>query len=382
MLIDNLRQTAKDLYEYFKNPLNKPHLIVDINEMRQQYKAPLDSWIVGVFYQYFRLRIIDIDIIISKLIDTDTLTDWIDHLIKFFQNGEWRSTSANTVFLLKCIQKLPGYTEQDGIEFSSNKSMMIRLNKLLMEYAEKIREERRIDNMHLSNLTLVQILKNEFYDEKTKEICHRSINKLRSRGLITRVFDEFPFSIVSNDELTDLINKFNNLLIQITTYDEMILLCDEDRKNIIQLESQIIIMGCNYLLDSTGLVKQELLALLGWDNQFTSKEIVGLICAYVGKVNQLIMTSSKNLIDQHSNAFVSLCDLVNKNYSDWVIESLKKLGYVMPTKEEKLTYWATGMGLLISAATVSSYFFFRKYSLPTDCEVKSDTAQIKVVHSP
>lgn len=344
---DQLKYLAKECFDYFYDPLNKEDLILAINEMEIKYNEPINNPFYGIFYQYFRTRPFIIDALKKQIQYSNKPSDWMWELIDFFQQGAWTTTSANTYLMQNCLKKMSRLTKSSIENIFLNIYLLKQLNAYFIEYAHAALQE--------NNLNFLNILKNHFVDIYTKINYQAKFKKLYEHDLLTRAFDDLPFSIISDIETTRLQNRFKQLL-EIKINHEMEI-SDQDKKAIMNWELIIIEMAVNNLLDASHGIKPEILDLFECQAPFTPKQIIELICAYVGRVNhQIIMLSADLIQDSDRNhTFTSMCNFINKNYGHWVADFLKK-----EEKNNDLYLYsaiAIGSGLLITTATLSFIFF-------------------------
>lgn len=379
MLIDNLQQVAIDLYFYLKNADNNI-LLNDIYELEKNYSQPIYSWLYGNFYQYFRTRLEDIELLKNQLITADQTINLAEFFYEFLQKGAWETTSANTFLMLKFIQRLPTYSAEIDQPFLT-KQVLIRLHLLFAEYVVKLKtlednwfeqqkyeRKNQLQNLSWPNIsttskqiincitymhsktnqivdikkfkrhadyneiflklensfrhsfhtvnfsptkeksmtysrqiTLAKILKYHFLDGKIKTEYRLKIKSLLERELITRAFDDFDFPIIASQDLKSLSKHLIHLLPALEIDAENIELSEESKKKIKKWETKLIKLACTNLLDGVN-IKKEILNLLAI-NSLNPKQTLGLICAYVGRLNQDSMNIDKVIIEENQQKF-------------------------------------------------------------------------------
>jgi hypothetical protein len=352
---EQLKYLGREFFRHFSHPVNKTDLLSAISDMEIQYTAPINNWLYGYFYQYFRTRPETIDTLKNQIEDCNLPNEWLRKLITFFQKGRWTTTSANTYLMQNCLKKLPPIIENKIDVLSFELTALDQILHFFIEQANIV--------FHSHNIYFIDILKFNFINIYTKINYQASFKKAYDRDLLTRAFDDCPFSIISDEEAEELQTRFKYLLLNIHVNDEIEIINDHDKKKLMHWELTIIDMAINNLLDPSGVIKAELLTMLDCQETFTAQQVIELICAYVGRVNHQIIMQCLEYIQENNkqNTYLSLCNYINKNYGKWVEYSLKK--------EDKsnnlylLSAVGVGSSLLISAAAMG-IILFKQHNQP------------------
>lgn len=240
----------------------------------------------------------------------------------------------------------------------------------------------------------IDILQSEFKDPKKRtQLCKISIDILKERpGSASRIFDSFP-SLLPKEKTESLTKQFRKILAEIYPNcgsNGVSLQYKEDKKSISSWTKEIASIGIKEILDSNGHIKMQLIELLGWDDFKTqlgrSELTLSILCGYISAINQEIMKNSENEITQHKYAYLGLCDCLNKNIRQWVIDQLDSEGHVFKvsnqTKDDKphtnpILRWpsenprAGSLMVLAAITAVSSVMFFKtqiQKNTPVDAE--------------
>lgn len=128
---DNLEEAAANLLEYVSDEGNRDELIKDMVAVYEAYKAPMDKWLIGHFYQLYRTRAEEISLAKKKLEENYDDTDILEVIANYFKTGAWKSTSANTTLMLVLIDRLEKKYKYDANPLDIE--LIRRLNTLFIK---------------------------------------------------------------------------------------------------------------------------------------------------------------------------------------------------------------------------------------------------------
>lgn len=170
-------------------------------------------------------------------------------------------------------------------------------------------------------------------DEKYSAIFADSNRILESANGVERIFDQFPF-LLSDIE----IQVFKSLI-------DSVKLIERENDFLVKSDSQQALEGfvrkltCNAindLLNEQGLIKSELMQVLGWNTeiQMDQQKICGIVSAYVAqslqKLNKKISQIASHAVSD-ANVELDVIDksaaalnFINKNFRKWINEEIEK----------------------------------------------------------
>lgn len=188
--------------------------------------------------------------------------------------------------------------------------------------------------MSLSRSSFIANLQTKMNDNHEMHTAvMESKKKLLHFEMTFRLFDEFP-CLLFPDKLLPLTNRFKSIITTMGSFSETAhgFAPDhqQDAKNIIEFEKEIIQLACFELLDERG-VRKEIIQFLKWDEiDISDEKIAAIICAYVSAINQEIFRNiESSTLSAHFFSIVGpLCTYINKNYGrKWVADVLRENGY-------------------------------------------------------
>lgn len=197
---------------------------------------------------------------------------------------------------------------------------------------------------------LLEVIKT--LDKETLENTKRCLVESGNRK---RIFDHFP-CLLPREDISQFETKFSEILsdipvtISLNLDNELVLHHKLSQLQLMSWEKGIIKLAAEALLDTNRGIKQEILDLLGWENQLNSAEIHDIICAYVGAVNQVVIGANANTTYQ--SALAIACGYITKNYGQWVDDVLNR-----PTLSRLSDNKGMAIGLTAGAAIVGLTLF-------------------------
>lgn len=222
----------------------------------------------------------------------------------------------------------------------------------------------------------------EILREIKQEVRDDAKQKLNDPGQIMRVFDGFP-PLISMDLLAYFLLSFQNILQRIplssiAQNDDGLYLEDEHVRNaIIAFMKTIIHMAQRELLNENNNIKEDVCAWLQWP-PISSSQVVSIICAYVGKMNQDIMYKMNKEamgrpVKEIDIILPAVFNYMNNNYKAWVEEELK----VTPKATHIPASVLIGGGAsILAVAGVAFYCAKKSHTRPSD-EPLSPTRKIQ-----
>lgn len=207
-----------------------------------------------------------------------------------------------------------------------------------------------------------------------QDILDNAKRKVSDPGLIARVFDDFPCLLPM--PLIDKLSASFKFILQQTpmeailkTDDGFVLSNEKTRASIISWENTIIRIACAELLNNKGQIKAEIMHLLQWEKSFSREEIRSIVWAYVGSVNQVIIS---NYQGELPTIFSAVLDFITKNYGQWVTAELEKFNPKAtrtPYDHLPVSGWV-GVGLLALGVGVVAYSRHSASQYPRACSKK------------
>lgn len=200
IIIDNLEDFADKLLKVIadESELGAKRLISILNTANENYKKPIDSWLMGWFYQYTRLRTSQVDKTIQGI---KAFPDAVTRLQEFkllILDGKWNEGSFNVQLLDELIHIIPGYQVlkpdiKNEVILRLKELLIMRIDHFINDYqiAQKqarlrkvecenscIQSPQPVDNIYLFNnmdtalSTAVSNIKNEvfFYSIEKKSV--------------------------------------------------------------------------------------------------------------------------------------------------------------------------------------------------------------------
>ncbi|OGT47807.1 MAG: hypothetical protein A3E83_03010 [Gammaproteobacteria bacterium RIFCSPHIGHO2_12_FULL_41_20] len=160
--------------------------------------------------------------------------------------------------------------------------------------------------------------------------CRESIKALNNSGLTMRIFDEFP-CLLPEEDIKELSDRFSSILnlVQLRSQGDVNTFTTENDVLMVEAwERKITKIGIAELLGKDGQIKPEIASLLTWPLAQPQARIYEIVCAYVGAINQVVIANIMEEIDRVPDKPQVIFDYINKHYSQWVVDELRKANLV------------------------------------------------------
>jgi hypothetical protein len=176
----NLENFANDLVQFLMKPSSLAVIQSIIKQSSTTYRKPTQIPILGIISSYFRTRgehfnelEKNVDTLIEQLINSEYVdkklicTQLAQEIVLFIQEGNWKSTSANTTLMLNLINSVPDYKplNTDNWEVASavlnalKKEFQTAVGENVSRYLAKERakaEELKRKEIKVENIELIE----------------------------------------------------------------------------------------------------------------------------------------------------------------------------------------------------------------------------------
>lgn len=203
----------------------------------------------------------------------------------------------------------------------------------------------------------------QFKDEKIKNTCLDSCKSNLENNVCNRIFDNFP-TLTTENEMNDLVNQFEAIL------------KNPSMKALETWQKAILKNAMFDLIEKNGKVKPEIIKVFELQNYTKKLDGREIISAYVGAINMLVLNQLSHQLESYSSTFLVVCDAVNKNISDWIIEAANEEKYSLnshakdiwlnvkfmraPSKKQTGFFTVAGMALATAAYFAWNHFTSKK----------------------
>jgi len=182
-------------------------------------------------------------------------------------------------------------------------------------------------------MSVLKILQNACQNETVKEKYQKTRDHFTAGGTF-RIFDDFQ-PLMAKKKLNSLLQILNAVILtgdSIDSEESGPIFRDEISINQLKkLIDQIATYGCEQLLDEHGLIKQEIIDTLNWENDnIDEKTSAAILCAYVGHVCQNLVNKIdlNQLNDVSKRNFDAAMICLSKNYGrPWTSSVLRSQGF-------------------------------------------------------
>ncbi|MHB1946652.1 MAG: hypothetical protein ACYCQI_00885 [Gammaproteobacteria bacterium] len=180
-----------------------------------------------------------------------------------------------------------------------------------------------------SRTDFIRIMEKKLGDPNLKKTCQVSSQDCLERKKASRAFDHFP-NFLPEATFDHYCKKFKTILLEIKSIDqehEFKLTKKKNMTNITAYIKSLAQLGCKELLDEKGQIKEQIIALFGWEKYKDKMPTHEIVSAFIAAVNMSIAERLSDFIYQQDVAYQAYASFVNQNYLRWVKETMRELGF-------------------------------------------------------
>lgn len=231
--------------------------------------------------------------------------------------------------------------------------------------------------MSTSRSSLAQILQDMFKQNPAMETrCLKTSKLALQKKDLGRVFDGFPV-LFSSAEFEKLSMQFSLILTQANK--------EKREAQTILWGRKLVQLAKNELLESNGLLKSHVIAILGWTDYLrdhNQSDANSIVRSYLSTAFQHIVNHLTDIIFKQVSTYHAVLDFFNRNLLIWIRESLVPSTIQEESKQSSLQI--NGMSLGLGAAVLSGFLIFYASSQKQQKEehLQQDVAEYKPVFQP